>query len=87
MHLHPGEIPGRFVKILKFTFFSPVYRKLRRVVQGLFVLRPLADSTPSRSSISGLSTKGLTSTLKDTGCLKTIVFRVRGLVGDILLTK
>jgi hypothetical protein len=34
-------------------------------VEGLFVLRPVVTSTSSRSSISGLSTKRLTSTLND----------------------
>jgi hypothetical protein len=34
-------------------------------VEGLFVFRPVAASTSSRSPISGLSTKRLTSTLND----------------------
>jgi hypothetical protein len=33
--------------------------------EGLFVLRLVATSTSSRSSISGVSTKKLTSTLND----------------------
>jgi hypothetical protein len=40
------------------------YYKLSRV-ERLFVLRPVATSTASRSSISGLTTKRLTSTLYD----------------------
>jgi hypothetical protein len=40
--------------------------RLRKVrVEGLFVLRPVSTLISSRSSISGLSTKILTSTLND----------------------
>jgi hypothetical protein len=50
-----------------FFFVIPLkikYYKLSRV-ERLFVLRPVATSTASRSSISGLTTKRLTSTLYD----------------------